>query len=75
MGTNPGGSSPNILIKYLVPVTRITVSYGNDGSLESRLYLTSAGKDEAGNYSCHLPVLGTDQQVANIALHVTQGKT
>jgi len=52
---------------------RIKVEYGEDGSLESRLYLSGAGRGDTGRYSCHIPGL---QKVkpAIINLHITQGE-
>jgi hypothetical protein len=52
---------------------RIKVEYGEDGLLESRLYLSRAGRGDTGRYSCHMPGL---QKVtpATINLYITQGE-
>jgi len=52
---------------------RVRVEYGQDGSLESRLYLTGAGKDDTGRYSCHIPGL-SQVAPASVNLHITQGE-
>ena len=61
------------LLNYYYFYFRIKVEYGEDGSLESRLYLSGAGRGDTGRYSCHIPGL---QKVkpAIINLHITQGK-
>jgi len=52
---------------------RIKVEYGDDGSLESRLYLSGAGRGDTGRYSCHIPGLERVEP-ATINLHITQGE-
>ena len=52
---------------------RIKVEYGEDGSLESRLYLSRAGRSDAGRYSCHIPGL-ENVTPATINLYITQGE-
>ena len=52
---------------------RIKVEFGSDGSLESRLYLSRAGRGDTGRYSCAMPGLDS---VAPALLNITttQGK-
>ena len=52
---------------------RIKIDYGSDGSLESRLYVSGAGRGDAGRYSCVMPGLASVQP-ANINITVTQGE-
>jgi len=52
---------------------RVRVEYGQDGSLESRLYLTGADKADTGRYSCHIPGL-SQVAPASVNLHITQGE-
>ena len=56
-----------------VSMFRIKIDYGSDGSLESRLYVSGAGRGDAGRYSCVMPGLASVQP-ANINITVTQGK-
>jgi len=52
---------------------RIKVEYGSDGSLESRLYLSDAGRQDTGPYSCLMP--GMESVLpATINISVTQGE-
>ena len=54
-------------------MSRIKIDYGSDGSLESRLYVSGAGRGDAGRYSCVMPGLASVQP-ANINITVTQGE-
>ena len=56
-----------------VSMFRIKIDYGSDGSLESRLYVSGAGRGDAGRYSCVMPGLASVQP-ANINITVTQGE-
>ena len=52
---------------------RTKVSYGSDGSLESRLYLSGAGRGDTGQYSCHIPGL-EGVSPATVNLFITEGE-
>ena len=43
--------------QIIVTRFRVRVEYGQDGSLESRLYLTGAGKDDTGRLVFFLALL------------------
>ena len=52
---------------------RIKIEFGNDGSLESRLYLSGAGPGDAGPYTCLMPGLQTVSP-ATVNISVTMGE-
>ena len=55
------------------PLLRIKVEYGSDGSLESRLYLSGAGSEDSGQYSCLMPGMEAVTP-ANINISITTGE-
>ena len=54
-------------------VPRIKVDYGSDGSLESRLYLSGAGSEDSGQYSCIMPGMEAVTPAA-INISITRGE-
>ena len=52
---------------------RIKIEFGNDGSLESRLYLSGAGPGDAGPYSCLMPGMESVNP-ATVNISVTMGE-
>ena len=52
---------------------RIKIEFGNDGSLESRLYLSGAGPGDAGPYSCIMPGMESVGP-ATVNISVTMGE-
>ena len=53
---------------------RIKIEFGNDGSLESRLYLSGAGPGDAGPYSCLMPGMESVSP-ATVNISVTMGES
>ena len=47
------------MIIIIVTTNRVRVEYGQDGSLESRLYLTGAGKDDTGRWMMMMMMMMT----------------
>ena len=46
------------------------MDYGSDGSLESRLYLSGAGSEDSGQYSCIMPGM---EAVTPAAINISIG--
>ena len=49
------------------------MEYGSDGSLESRLYLSGAGSEDSGQYSCVMPGMEAVTPAA-INISITRGE-
>ena len=49
------------------------MDYGSDGSLESRLYLSGAGSEDSGQYSCIMPGMEAVTPAA-INISITRGE-
>ena len=49
------------------------MEYGSDGSLESRLYLSGAGSEDSGQYSCIMPGMEAVTPAA-INISITRGE-
>ena len=49
------------------------MEYGTDGSLESRLYLSGAGSEDSGQYSCIMPGMEAVTPAA-INISITRGE-
>ena len=49
------------------------MDYGSDGSLESRLYLSGAGSEDSGQYSCIMPGMEAVKPAA-INISITRGE-
>ena len=61
------------LTKLYHDLFRIKIEFGNDGSLESRLYLSGAGPGDAGPYSCLMPGMESVAP-ATVNISVTMGE-